>query len=45
MKNINFNLSDELFKKFKKHCVDLNCTMTKKIVDLIKEELKSNQQK
>lgn len=44
MKKINFNLSNELFEKFKKYCIDCNnCTMTSKIIELIKEELKSNQ--
>jgi len=40
---INFNLNDELYKNFKKHCIDCNCTMTFKIIELIEKELKSNQ--
>lgn len=43
MKSIRFFLNDELFKKFKKYCVDENCTMTSKIIELIEKELKSNQ--
>lgn len=44
MKKINFNLPNELFENFKKHCIDCNnCTMTSKIIELIENELKSNQ--
>jgi len=43
MKNLNLKIDEELLKKFKKHCIDKNCTMTSKIIDFIEEELKSNQ--
>lgn len=40
MKKINFNLNEDLFKKFKKHCVDIDKTMTDVFIELIKKELK-----
>ena len=43
MNRITFEVNNELYKKFKKFCVDCNSTMTKKIINLIEEELKSNQ--
>lgn len=43
MNRITFEVNNELYKNFKKFCVDKNCTMTFKIIELIKKELKSNQ--
>jgi len=42
MKRITFEVNDELFKKFKKYCIDENSSMKAKIIELIEKELKSN---
>lgn len=39
MKKINFNLDDELYRDFKKYCIDISETMTNILVKLIKEEI------
>jgi len=43
MKFIQFKVNDELYKKFKKYCIDSDYTMTSKMIELIEKELKSNQ--
>jgi len=43
MKKINFWIKDDLFRKFKKHCVDKDKTMTDIFIKMIKKELKSNE--
>ena len=37
MTKINFNVENELFKKFKKYCVDVGKGMTEVLVEQIKE--------
>jgi len=43
MKKINFNLKNDLHKRFKKHCVDRDKSMTDVFIEMIKKELKSNE--
>lgn len=43
MKKINFNLNEDLYKKFKKYCVDKDKTMTTMFIELINKELELNE--
>ena len=42
MTKINFNMENELFKKFKKYCVDVGKSMTDVLVEQIKEVVEKN---
>lgn len=40
MKKISFNIDEDLFKNFKKYCIDQEMTMTNFLISMIKDAVK-----